>query len=258
MKLLRLFGAGFRMSVQGALTFRINLVFDIGLAIVGVGASLATVFVVFDRTASLAGWSAADVCVLIGTFQLLSSLKTAFIDPNLSWFPEDGIRNGRLDVYLLQPAPTLFLASLARSSPLALVQVVLAVVVIGLGLDQLPSPGAIVAWIATLAAGLAVTWSMGVLLACLAFWAPRLQLEIFYSSAWQLARYPTDIYRRPLRAVLTYVFPMALIATIPARTLVDGPDFMILASTLAAGAFSCLLATGCWRLGLRRYTGATS
>ncbi|GAA1623157.1 ABC-2 family transporter protein [Kribbella alba] len=261
MKLLRLFGAGFTMSVQRTLTFRINLLFDIGLSIVGLGATLTTVLIVFSRTDSLAGWSEAETYALIGTFQLLTSLKSTFIDPNPSWFPENGIRQGKLDTYLLQPAPTLYLASLATSTPLALVQFVLGLAVLALGISshgQLPGAGAILAWIVTLAAGLAVTWSMGVLLACLAFWAPRLQLDVFYGSAWQLARYPTDIYSRPLRMVLTYGFPLALIATIPTTTLLNGPRLPVLAATVAGAVFASLLAIGCWRLGLRRYTGATS
>jgi ABC-2 type transport system permease protein len=261
MKLLSLFGAGFTMSVQRTLTFRINLLFDVGLSIVGLGATLATVLIVFARTDSLAGWTDAEVYVLIGTFELLSSLRHTFIDPNLAWFPENGIRQGKLDTYLLQPAPTLYLASLSMSTPLALVQFVLGLGVLALGIGshgQLPGAGAIGAWIVTLAAGLALTWAMGVLLACLAFWAPRLQLDVFYGSAWQLARYPTDIYRRPLRLVLTYVFPLALVATIPTTTLLNGPRLPVLAATLAGAALACLLALGCWQLGLRRYTGATS
>ncbi|MEU4602226.1 ABC-2 family transporter protein [Kribbella sp. NPDC023972] len=261
MKLLRLFAAGFSRSAQATLTFRINLLFDILLSVIGLFASLATVFVVYARTDSLAGWTEAETYVLIGTFQLLSSLKNAFIDPNLSWFPDNGIRKGRLDTFLLQPAPTLYLASLARSTPLALIQFVLGLVVIALGVsdhEQTPAPAAILAWILTLAAALAVTWAMGVLLACLAFWAPRLQLDVFYGSAWQLARYPTDIYRRPLRLVVTYVFPLTLIATIPTTTLLHGPSLVVLTSTMAGAAVACLLAVACWRLGLRRYTGATS
>jgi ABC-2 type transport system permease protein len=261
MKLVRLFGAGFSRSAQATLTFRINLLFDVVLSIIGLCASLATVFIVYARTDSLAGWTEAETYVLIGTFQVLSSLKNAFIDPNLSWFPENGIRNGKLDTFLLQPAPTLYLASLARSTPLALIQFVLGLGVIALGLSnygRLPAPGAIAAWILTLAAALVVTWAMGVLLACLAFWAPRLQLDVFYGSAWELARYPTDIYRRPLRLVLTYLFPLALIATIPTTTLLTGPRLLVLGPTVAGATLSCFLAVGCWRLGLRRYTGATS
>jgi ABC-2 type transport system permease protein len=261
MKLLRLFAAGFSRSAQATLTFRINLVFDIVLSLIGLIASLATVFIVYARTDSLAGWTEAETYVLIGTFQLLSSLKNAFIDPNLSWFPENGIRKGKLDTFLVQPAPTLYLASLARSSPLALIQFVLGLAVTAVGLSnygQLPTPTAILAWIVTLAAALAVTWAMGVLLACLAFWAPRLQLDVFYGSAWELARYPTDIYRRPLRLVLTYLFPLTLIATIPTTTLLNGPRLLLLVPAVAGTALTCLLAIGCWRLGLRRYSGATS
>lgn len=114
------------------------------------------------------------------------------------------------------------------------------------------------AWIVTLAAALTVTWAMGVLLACLAFWAPRLQLDVFYGSAWELARYPTDIYRRPLRLVLTYFFPLALIATVPTTTLLDGARLPVLTAAGAGAALACILAIGCWRLGLRRYTGVTS
>jgi ABC-2 type transport system permease protein len=121
MKLLRLFGAGFNRSVHRTLTFRINLLFDIGLSIVGLGAALATV-IVFARTESLAGWTEVEAYVLIGTFQLLTSLKSTFIDLNLAWFPENGIRKGKLDTYLLRPTPTLYLASLAMSTPLALVR----------------------------------------------------------------------------------------------------------------------------------------
>jgi ABC-2 type transport system permease protein len=261
MKLLRLFCAAFTMSVQRTLTFRINLLFDIAMAIVGLGVALATVLIVFTRTDSLAGWTEPEAYVLIATFQLLTSLRNTFIDPNLTWFPENGIRQGKLDTYLLQPAPTLYLTSLSMSTPLALAQFVPGLVVLALGISsygQLPSAGAIVAWLVTLAAGLAVTWAMGVLLACLAFWAPRLQLDVFYGSAWQLARYPTDIYSRPLRLVLTYVFPLALIATIPTTTLLNGPRLSVVAATVAGAALACLLAIRCWQLGLRRYTGATS
>lgn len=106
MKLLRLFAAGLSRSAQATLTFRVNLLFDIVLSIIGLFATLATVFIVYSRTDSLAGWTEAETYVLFGTFQLLSSLKNAFIDPNLSWFPENGIRKGNLDTVLLQPAPT--------------------------------------------------------------------------------------------------------------------------------------------------------
>jgi ABC-2 type transport system permease protein len=260
-KLLRLLAAGFSMSLRRSVAFRVNLVFDVLLAFTGLGTAIAAVLIVFTRADTLVGWSKAEFLVLIGTYQLITGLRTTFIDPNLSWFPETGIRNGKLDGYLLQPASSLFLSSLSLSSPLQLIQVVLGVGVLGWGItaaDRAPSAGGVLGWLLLVVAGLVVTWALSVLLACLAFWAPKLQLDVFYHSAWQLGRYPTDVFSRPLRVLLTYVFPMALIASVPTTALLRGPRFGVLLAGIAAASGAAALAALAWRAGLRRYTGATS
>ncbi|MET9317853.1 ABC-2 family transporter protein [Kribbella sp. NPDC003505] len=261
MKPLRLLAAGFSMSLRRSLAFRVNLGFDVLLAFTGLGTAIAAVLIVFTRADTLAGWSKAEFLVLIGTYQLITGLRTTFIDPNLSWFPESGIRNGKLDGYLLQPASSLFLSSLSQSSPLQLIQVVLGVAVLGWGIgvaDRPPSAGGVAAWLVLVMAGVVVTWALSVLLACLAFWAPKLQLDVFYHSAWQLGRYPTDVFARPLRVLLTYVFPMALIASVPSTALLHDAQLPTILAGVAAAAGTGALAFLTWQAGLRRYTGATS
>jgi ABC-2 type transport system permease protein len=244
LKMGRLLGVGFSMSLRRTLAYRTNLLFDTLLAAVGLMSTLGTVLVVFTHTSTLAGWTEPDVFVLIGTFQLLTGIKATFIDPNLSWFPGRGIRDGRLDAYLLQPAPSLL---------------GLGVVMLGVSQHGRP-PGlfAIAAWLLLVGVGTAIAWALGVLLACLAFWASKLELELLYGAVWQLGRYPVDVYRRPLRFVLTYVFPLALVATQPASALLRQPEPLVVLASAGAGGFAVLLAIGVWRLGLRRYTGATS
>jgi ABC-2 type transport system permease protein len=261
LKMARLFTAGFSMSLRRTLTFRTNLFFDVALAVAGLLSALGTILLVFTRTDSLAGWTRPETLVLAGTFQLLTGIKATFIDPNLAWFPSRGIREGTLDTYLLQPAPSLFLTSLATAAPLALVQTLLGLGVVVLGVSthgHPPSPLGIAAWLLLLVVGVMLTWALGVLLACLAFWAPRLELDVFYGAAWQLGRYPIDVYRQPIRLLLTYILPLALIATLPASVLIREPRPIVLLASVAAGAAATILATGIWRLGLRSYTGATS
>jgi ABC-2 type transport system permease protein len=260
-KLLRLLGAGFSMSLRRSVAFRINLVFDVILAFTGLGTTIAAVVIVFTRTDTVGGWSKAEFLVLIGTYELITGLRSALIDPNLSWFPDNGIRNGKLDAYLLQPAPSLFLASLSLAAPLALIECVLGVGVLSWGIadaPERPSALGVLSWILLVAVALVVTWALSVLLACLAFWAPKLQLDVFYHSAWQLVRYPTDVFTRPIRFALTYVFPMALIAAVPSSALLKGAHASGLATGLLAAAIAAGLAGFAWRAGLRRYTGATS
>lgn len=261
MKLVRLLAAGFSMALRRTVAFRIDLLFDVVLSLVRLGSALVAVLIVFTRTDSLAGWTKAESLVLIGTFQLITGIKGTFIDPNLSWFPNNGIRNGKLDSCLLQPAPSLFLASLSQCAPLALLQLILGAGVLFLGVADngtIPGFAGIVGWLILIVVAVVVTWALGVLLACLAFWAPRLQLDVFYFSVWQVARYPADIFSRPIRMVLTYIFPMALIASVPSSMLLRGAKWNVIIGCAVGAACLALLANGVWRIGLKRYTGATS
>jgi ABC-2 type transport system permease protein len=258
--MLRLFGVGFSMSLRRSLAHRTNLTFDILLALLTLGSELAVVQLIYSQTDSLAGWSRPELLVLVGTFQLMAGIRAAFIEPNLIWFI-DQVRDGKMDLYLVQPAPSLFLASLSTHSPVSLTRVGLGATVIGVGIadfGQLPTIGGVLIWLLLLAVGVAIMWALGVLVSCFAFWAPRLQLDVLFGSALNLARYPVDIYSRPLRFVLTYLFPMAVITTLPTTALLRGPELTGVLASVAAGAGIALLAIGAWSVGVRRYTGATS
>lgn len=256
MKLLTLFAAGFSMSVRRMVAFRANLLFDVVVALAGLASTVGTILLVFTQTDRLAGWTRSETLVLAGTFQLLSGVKATFIDPNLAWFPGRGIREGNLDAFLLQPAPSLFLVSLSTANPLALIQALLGLAVVVVGAHGRPVN--VLAWLFLVCVGAVLTWALGVLLACLAFWAPRLELDVFYGAAWQLGRYPVDVYRQPLRSMLTYVLPLTLVATLPAGVLLREPRPGVVLGAAAGGAASAVVAAAVWRFGLRRYTGATS
>lgn len=257
LKLTRLFGTSFSLSLRQTLAFRVNLAFDVVLAVVQLLSTLATVLIIFSRTDSLAGWTRPEVFVLIGTFELISGIKATFVDPNLANFPTRGIRDGHLDHHLLRPAPGMFLVSLGTAAPLAAVQIPLGLVVVGLS-GHAPGPGPVVVWLLLVGAATVTMWAVGMLLACLAFWASKLDLQSLYGNAWQLARYPADIYAKPLRLLFTYVLPLALIATVPAQALVRPVDPGAVLLALATSAAAVVLANVAWRRGLKRYTGATS
>jgi ABC-2 type transport system permease protein len=120
------------------------------------------------------------------------------------WF-QNQITAGKLDDILLQPVPSLFLASLGRCSPLALSQVATGAIVLVIGvndLDHAISGGDVLAWLALLANEAIVTWAARVVMASLAFWAPGLSQDVLFGVLWQFGRYPVSIYRQPIRFTL--------------------------------------------------------
>ncbi|WP_433013920.1 ABC transporter permease [Kribbella sp. CA-294648] len=257
---MRLLSTAFSLSLRRALAYRVNLFFDALLAMVELTASIATIGIVFTQTGLLAGWSQGQMLTLVGTYALITGLRATFLDPSLADLSQQ-IRDGRLDVFLLQPASTVLLATSTRHAPLALVQSILGIGVIGLGLRELaivPSPLAVGGWILLTGIGLVIGWATSVALASLAFWAPRLNLGVLHGAAWELGRYPVDIYSRWLQRLLTFAFPVAAITTWPAQTLTRGSDLSILVAAVLLGAGFTLGTMLLWRTGVRRYTGATS
>ena len=77
-------------------------------------------------------------------------------------------------------------------------------------------------------------------------------------ALWQFGRYPVQIYRPPLQLIFTYVFPVALVATVPVELLAHGGGLFAVPIAIAIAAVACVASGLVWRAGLRRYTSATS
>lgn len=87
-----------------------------------------------------------------------------------------------------------------------------------------------------------LAWASRVLLVITAFWSPALTPDVLYGALWQLGRYPVSIYRPAVRALLTYVVPVAFVATYPARALTHRANPVL----VAQGAVAAGLAVAAW------------
>jgi len=259
-KTVTLFGALFSMSLRRTVTFRADMLFELALTVVGAASSLAALAVVYTRTDTLGGWTPGEAIALLGTFQIVSGLRTAFVEPNVQWFGEQ-VKDGRFDAMLVQPAPTIVLASLGTCAPLALMQVALGIGVVVFGVLRTATAitlAGTVAWLVLLMAATVIMWATRVFIAAVVFWAFGLSLDVVYDAIWQFARYPVQSYRSPLKLILTYILPVALIATVPVDVLARDGGFIAVPIAIAIAAAACATTGLVWRAGLRRYTSATS
>lgn len=260
MKLARMMGMIFSLSVKRELAFRTNLVFQLIVTLLSTFAGLAALRIVYTQTSTLIGWSFGKTLLLFGTFQIIRGILATFIDPNIQWF-SDQVKSGKLDYLLLLPAPSIFMVNLGTCAPFELIQIVAGIGVIGLGLFTLgtfPLFWGVVGWLFLLAIGLIISWAVRVLLASVVFWVASVQLDVFYTAVWEFGRYPVLIYRQPVRFFLTYILPIAFVATYPAATLAEGIDplHLLVGGLLGAGLLALVQLV--WHTGLRRYTSATS
>lgn len=260
MRLVRLFGAIFGLSLRRSLTHRVNFVFDLALSLFGVLAGVATMLALFEHTTDLAGWSRAQAGVLLGVFTVVGGLRAALIDPNLATFV-GSIRDGTLDEALLKPAPSWFTTTCREHQPLALGQCLAGIAIIVVGVAGLPEPPGtaqvLTCAVLTLLA-VVTTWSWSLVIASMGFFAGRFELAPLTASLWEVGRYPASIYRQPVRFVVTYAFPIAGMITFPASVLTHDRIWGSLAGGTGLACASVIVATVALRRGLAHYTGATS
>lgn len=259
MRAMRVVVGAFGIAINSAVAHRVDMAFQVGLAVLNVGVSLGGLLVIFSNATSLAGWSSAQMIVLIGTFEAASGILATGIEPNFSWFKER-VLSGEFDDYLLKPMGSLGYVSILRLAPFGLLQVVfgLALVVTGVTIDSLWSILGSFTWILSFFVGLGIVWSLRVILATLAFWVPHFEPSFLFLGVWQLGRFPTKIYGRLLGAGLNFVVPIAFIGAVPARYMSGSYRGFLLLYGFLFSVGMVRVATWFWKKSLGRYLSATS
>lgn len=259
MRLIRLYALLFSLALRRQLAYRADLGFEVISTLLTLTASLAALLAVFTRTDQLGGFSAAGAVMLLGTFQIVSGLRQALIEPNLR-FNGDQIADGSFDAILTQPAPSIFLSSLGGAAPISLAQSALGLVVITITAITHPAgitPLGVIGWLLLVAAATLVMWATRCIIAATVFWALHFSLDVAYDALWQLGGYPNTMLSRPLQ-ILTYVLPVAFLATVPTAVLVGHASPLWALLGIGVALISTTTATIVWRMGVRNYSSATS
>ncbi len=80
----------------------------------------------------------------------------------------------------------------------------------------------------------------------------------FYRDLSQMGRFPVDIYREPIRALITFVLPVGIMTTFPGKALMGLLSLQGLALAFAIGATSFSLSFLFWKYSLKQYSSASS
>lgn len=79
-----------------------------------------------------------------------------------------------------------------------------------------------------------------------------------YRDLTGLGTLPVDIYREPLRSIITYLVPVGLMVTLPAKALMGLVSFKGVFLSFIFGMFLIILSKRFWNFALKKYTSASS
>src|SRR3972149_5715549 len=85
-----------------------------------------------------------------------------------------------------------------------------------------------------------------------------LRFVFIYRDIINLGKLPVDIYSEPIRSIITYLIPVGVMITLPAKALMGLVSPIGIIATLGIGAVALVASYRCWHFALTRYTSASS
>jgi ABC-2 type transport system permease protein len=261
MYFLKLINTFLKVNIQMSLAYRADTIINILLNLMWLGWELLSLSIIFSNTKTLGGWGPGELIALLGVFRLVNTFMAALIWPNTEKF-NTSVRDGSFDYNLLQPVNSMFLVSFSRITVWRVWDLVLAFILIIVGVNmagEFVTPLSLLSFIFLTISGAIVLYSLWIVLIALTFWFTKFDNNVTILQALlDSGRYPSTVYPFWLRAIVTFVVPIAVATTVPLQALrgdLNGQEVLVF---LGVGIVSFIVASQVWRFGVKRYSGASS
>jgi ABC-2 type transport system permease protein len=258
---LRLWRRFLTQAVVRETHYRAHFVTTLLVGLVQLGLGIVPILLLFGYTDEVRGWSRADVILLVGIFQIVTGLISAFVAPNLNRMTTY-ITEGELDVVLVRPVSSQFYLTSRWINVAELSNVVTGVLVLVLGLVQSgasPHVAQVLQALVLAACGLVLLATVWSAMSVLAFWLQSVNpIGFIYLNLMEAGRYPLAFFPVAVRAFLTFAFPVAFATTYPVQALAGDLGWMPVAGGIALAVTAVTLVRMLWRRGLRTYASASS
>jgi ABC-2 type transport system permease protein len=261
MESLRLVHKFLQINALNELQYRANFFMQLFNSLLELAFGLVGLAIVFYHTEKLAGWTQAELLAVLGIYMIIVGITRVVIQPNMSRLMRD-IHRGNLDFMLIKPVDAQFLVSAWEIELWKLLDILLGAGVLGFAIYQLGEVIGIVQAVTfgvMLLCGGLIVYSFWLLLTSTAFWFVQIWgiLELF-QSIYQAGRWPITIYPTWLRLGLTFLVPVAFAVTVPAQALTDQLNWSTFVFTLTLTAFFLIVSRLFWKIGVKRYSGASA
>ena len=259
-KYLGIYGAFFKASLAADLEYRLNFVFLMIAEFVWYSTQLILFEVLYRHTKIIGEWNLLQMRVFIFLVLFIDSIYMILWDTNFSAFT-DNVRKGSLDLLLMKPINSMFMLSSQKIS----VSHIPCLFITGAGLIwSLTQIGDFnwlkLIWLIFLVpSGLSVIFCGRFALNSSAILFTRADfLQYVWYSMFRLGLRPDAIYSGFVRFILIFIIPFSMVASIPARILLEPTNYGMLLWGLILPFILFYLLKKYWIFCLRQYSSASS
>jgi len=216
-------------------------------------------FILIGKAKTLAGYSAYQVFFFYLTFNLIDGIPQ-FLFREVYRFRQYVI-SGNFDYFLLNPISALFRSLFGVNDILDIPLNIIVIIMLFYVGKNIPGVTifSTIAYIFLLLNALLIAASFHICVLCLGIITTEVDNAIMlYRDFTQMGRFPIDIYKQPLQGVLTFVIPIGIMMTIPAKVMMGIFNLQIIVVSFSIGILLFSLSLLLWKYSLRSYSSASS
>jgi ABC-2 type transport system permease protein len=219
-----------------------------------------TTFIIFllRGTKDLAGFNLNQTMFFFLTFNLIDILAQFLYREVYRFRPL--VVSGGFDLVLTKPISALFRSLMGGADVLDMLTIpplIIAVVLVARSLG--PSPIQVLYYLILVANGLLIATAFHI--AVISFGIITLEIDhtvMIYRDMTNLGRFPVDIYKEPLKGIITYLIPVGIMITLPAKALMGLVSLRGVLLSLMLGVVVISLSKRFWNYALTKYSSASS
>lgn len=180
---------------------------------------IAFLYLVFEQIPVLADWSLEQLIFIYGFAQIPRGIDHLFTD-NIWMIAWRYVVNGKFDQYMLRPMNLFLQVIFEKLQPDALGELLVGIILIIFSMTKgivIVDGIHILLFIVSIFAGAIIYTAIKLLFASFSFWI-KVSGPVLYTAYLlsDFAKYPSGIYEKGVRFVITWVIPFAFVAYLPA------------------------------------------
>ena len=244
---------------QIALTSRVGAVMFILGKILRFAFFLMFLLILASRTNAIADYSIYQIIFIFATFNIVDTTSQLLFREVYRF--RYYVVSGELDYFLTKPISVLWRCLFGGSDILDVPILLISLFFIAYSAIQLPniSPVSVILYVLLLANALIIALALHIMVLALGVLTTEIDHTIMiYRDLTQMARLPVDIYREPLRFIITFVIPVGVMMTVPAKSFFGVLPPMLFVFALAISVILLIVSLRFWRFALKNYSSVSS
>lgn len=219
---------------------------------------LLFLFVLLSKTQSLAGYSIWQIFLFFATFNFIDTTAQFLLREVYRFRPH--IISGYFDFILLWPISPLFKTLVGGSDVMDIPMIIVSILFIFItGSHTMFTFAGLIFYLLLVLNALLIALAFHICILALGILTTEIDNTLWmYRDLTQMGRIPVDIYREPVRSIITFVVPVGIMMTFPVKALLGILSTPIIILSLVGGILFLTTSFAFWKFALRYYTSASS